>query len=115
MVKTVLSVAHQGLRDWMVQRVTAIVMAVYSVGLMAYIVLDPEVTYAEWHALFALTWVKVATLLFVSSVCWHAWLGIWSIYTDYVKNFVVRAFLEVCTVLMLAACVLWAIMILWSV
>lgn len=115
MVKTVLSVSHQGLRDWMVQRVSAIVMAIYSVGLISYILLNPELSYAEWHGVFAITWVKVATLLFVASVCWHAWIGMWSIFTDYIKNFVVRAFLEVCALLMLTACVFWAIMILWSV
>ncbi|HTM63350.1 MAG TPA: succinate dehydrogenase, hydrophobic membrane anchor protein [Gammaproteobacteria bacterium] len=115
MVKSVLSVAHEGLRDWMVQRVSAIIMAVYSIGLVFYILTSPELTYSEWHGLFEMTWMKIATLLFVVSLAFHAWIGVWTIFTDYVKNYMVRAVLNVAAILMLTACFLWALMILWSV
>jgi succinate dehydrogenase / fumarate reductase membrane anchor subunit len=115
MVKSVLSVAHEGLRDWIVQRVSALMMAVYSIGLVIYVVSNPELSFAEWHGIFAETWVKVATLLFVLALAFHAWIGMWTIFTDYVKNFVVRAVLSLATILMLTACFFWAFMILWSV
>lgn len=115
MVKSVLSVAHEGLRDWVIQRLSAVIMAVYSVGLFTFILTTPELSFAEWHGLFAETWVKVATLLFVLALAMHAWIGMWTIFTDYVKNFVLRAVLSVVTILMLTACFLWALMILWSV
>ena len=115
MVKSVLSVAHSGLRDWVIQRTSAILMAVYTLGLITYIVANPELSFAEWHALFAETWVKVATLLFVLALVFHAWIGMWTVFTDYVKNYVVRAILSALTILMLIACFLWAFMILWSV
>jgi succinate dehydrogenase / fumarate reductase membrane anchor subunit len=115
MVKSVLSVNHQGLREWVIQRVSAIVMAVYSLGLIAYIVTNPELSFAEWHGFFAETWVKVATLLFVLALAFHAWIGMWTIFTDYIKNFVLRCILNVSAILMLIACFFWAFMILWSV
>ena len=115
MVKSVLAVNHQGLRDWIIQRVSAIIMAVYSTGLIAYIVMNPELTFAEWHSVFAITWVKVATLLFVLALAFHAWIGMWTIFTDYVKCFVVRCVLNVGAILMLIGCFFWAVMILWSV
>lgn len=115
MVKSVLSVAHQGLRDWVIQRVSAIIMAVYSVGLVAYILSHPELSFAEWHGVFAETWVKVATLLFVLALSFHAWIGIWTVFSDYVKNYVLRALLNCIAILMLIACFFWAFMILWSV
>ena len=115
MVKSVLGVAHLGLRDWVVQRVSAMVMAVYSISLIAYVVSTPELTFAEWHGLFAITWVKVATLLFVLALAFHAWVGMWTIFTDYVKHYMVRGVLNVCAILMLTACFLWAFIILWSV
>lgn len=115
MVKSVLSVAHEGLRDWVIQRLSAIIMAVYSVGLISYILMTPELSFAEWHGLFSETWMKVFTLLFVLALAMHAWIGMWTIFTDYVKNYVLRAVLSVGTILMLVACFLWALMILWSV
>lgn len=115
MVKSVLSVAHEGLRDWVIQRVSAIIMAVYSIGLITYILMNPELTFAEWHVLFAETWIKVVTLMFVLALSFHAWIGMWTIYTDYIKNAVVRCVFHLGTILMLTACFFWALMILWSV
>jgi succinate dehydrogenase / fumarate reductase membrane anchor subunit len=114
MVKSVLSVSHQGLRDWVMQRLSAVIMAVYSMVLFYFILTNPELSYAEWHSLFSETWVKVGTLLFVLALCYHAWIGIWVIFTDYVKNYVLRAVLEAGAIIMLTACFLWAIIILWS-
>lgn len=115
MVKTVLSVAHLGLRDWVIQRVSAIVMAVYSIALICYIVLHSDLSYAEWHGLFSLSWVKVATILFILSMLSHAWIGVWTIFTDYIKCYVLRCILNVAVLLMLAACFFWGVLILWSV
>lgn len=115
MVKSVLGVNHQGLRDWMIQRVTAILMAIYSVLLISYLVLHPGLSYAEWHYLFSTTWMKIATLIFILSILYHAWIGMWTVFTDYVKPFVLRSILDVLVFLMLVACFFWGILILWSV
>lgn len=115
MVKSVLGVSHQGLRDWVVQRVSAIFMAVYTLCFAVYFINHSELSFAEWHTLFSQTWMKVATTLFILSVLFHAWIGMWTIFTDYVKPFVLRAILNVLVLLMLAACFIWGFMILWSV
>ena len=115
MVKSVLGVNHQGLRDWVMQRISAILMAVYSIGLITYIVLYPDLSYPDWRALFAQTWVKVATLLFIVSVLFHAWIGMWTVFTDYIKSYVIRCILNFLVLLMLAACFFWGVLILWSV
>ncbi len=115
MVKSVLSVSHQGLRDWIFQRLSALIIAIYSLGLIGYILFTPELQFGEWRALYALSWVKVATLLFVLALVYHAWIGMWSVFTDYVKNFKVRCFLHAGVLILLTACFLWAVMILWSV
>lgn len=115
MVKSVLGVKHQGLRDWIVQRASAIFMAVYSIGLIAYLILNPGLSFAEWHTLFAQTWMKIATILFLLAILWHAWIGMWTILTDYVKPFVLRCILDAIILLMLAACFIWGVIILWSV
>lgn len=115
MVKSVLGVKHQGLRDWAFQRITAIFMAVYSIGLISYLVLNPGLSFAEWHYLFSHAWMKIATILFISCILVHAWLGMWIVFTDYVKPFVLRCILDVLILLMFLACFFWGILILWSV
>jgi len=114
MVKTVLSVSHQGLRDWIIQRVSAIIMAFYSIALIFYLICHPHLSYIEWHDLFSETWMKVASLLFLVALLYHAWIGIWTVFTDYVKPYVVRCILNFLVLFMLAACFFWGLLILWS-
>ena len=115
MVKSILGVYHQGLRDWMIQRVSALVMAIYSVGLIVYIMLHPALTYMEWRDLIASTGMKIATLLFLVAVIYHAWIGMWTVFTDYVKPFFIRACLNLLVLFSLAAGFIWSVLILWSV
>jgi succinate dehydrogenase / fumarate reductase membrane anchor subunit len=113
MVKSVLN--HQGFRDWVIQRVSAILMAVYSIALALYFITHSGLSFAEWHGLFSREWMKVITILFLLSLMWHAWVGIWTIFTDYIKSFVIRTLLNFFVLLMLFACFFWGILILWSV
>lgn len=115
MVKSVLGVNHQGLRDWVIQRVSAIFMAVYTIWLVAYLVCHSDLSYAEWHNLFSNMAVKVATLIFIVCMLAHAWVGMWTIFTDYVKPFVLRCVLNFFVFLMLVACFFWGLLILWGV
>jgi len=115
MVKNVLSTAGYGTRDWLIQRFSAIFMAVYCFALISYIVWLPSINYYDWHNLFANTWVKIATILFVLSLLFHAWIGMWTVFTDYIRSSVLRAIKEALVLIMLAACFFWALMILWSV
>lgn len=115
MVKSVLGVYHQGLREWVIQRLSAILMAVYFLFLMGYFLTHPGLSFAEWHSLFAQNGMKVATLLVVTALLYHAWIGMWTVFTDYVKPYVLRATLNFFVLLMLFACFFWALLILWSV
>lgn len=115
MVKSVLSVSHRGLRDWVIQRVSAIVMAILSVVFAAYLVTRTDFSYAEWHTLFTYTAVKIVTIFFLLAMCFHAWIGMWTIFTDYIKPFVLRAVMHLLVLSTLIACFIWGVMILWSV
>lgn len=115
MVKSVLGVSRKGLHDWLIQRVTAIVMAVYSLGLIGYVLIHPQLGYLDWHALFAQTWMRVGTLLFVMSLLFHAWVGIWTVFTDYVKIFWLRLICHIVVFFALVACFFWTLEILWGV
>jgi len=115
MVKSVLGVNHQGLRDWLFQRMSAVFMAVYVVGLFIYFVCHPDMAYYDWHGLFAQWWVKIATILFFLALLVHAWVGMWTIFTDYVTCPVVRLILNTVIFFGLAGCLFAALLILWGV
>jgi succinate dehydrogenase / fumarate reductase membrane anchor subunit len=105
--------AHYGLRDWLAQRVTAAIMAAYSVIVAIIVLINAPLSYTVWKDLFTQGWLRVATLLFAASLAWHAWVGVRDIIMDYVKPDGLRLALQIVTLLTLAAYLGWAIQILW--
>ena len=105
--------AHYGLRDWLAQRITAAIMAVYTVIAVVVILNKAPLTHASLKALFAQGWMRVATLLFAVSLAWHAWVGVRDILMDYVKPDGLRLALQVFFILLLASYVGWTVQILW--
>jgi len=105
--------AHYGLRDWLAQRVTAAIMAVYTVIVVIVLLSGHPITYGVWRDLFSHGWMRVATLLFMVSLAWHAWVGVRDILMDYIQPTGLRLALEVVVLLMIAGYVGWAIQILW--
>jgi succinate dehydrogenase / fumarate reductase membrane anchor subunit len=105
--------AHYGLRDWLAQRITAVIMAVYSVIAVTVVLSGRPINYAVWRDLFAHGWMRVATLLFAVCLAWHAWVGMRNILMDYVKPDGLRLSLQVAVLLVLASYLGWSIQILW--
>ena len=113
MTQRVVTGAHYGLRDWLAQRITAVVMAVYTVILLVVLAGGTPMTYAVWKDLFAQGWMRVATLMFAASLAWHAWVGLRDVLMDYVKPIGARLTLEVAVLLALAGYLGWTVQILW--
>jgi len=107
--------AHYGLRDWLAQRITAVILVLYTLVLLGWLFALPELTYGSWAGMFASTWMKVLTLLALVSLIWHAWVGVRDIFMDYIKPTGLRLFLLIATIVALVGYAIWAIMILWSV
>ncbi len=105
--------ARYGLRDWLAQRVTAVIMAIYSVIAVVVLITSKPVTYPVWREFFAQGWMRVATLLFMASLAWHAWVGMRDILMDYIKPDGLRLALEVLALLTTAGYFAWTIQILW--
>ena len=114
MVSRVVTGAHYGLRDWLIQRITAALMAVYSAALAGYLLLQPHLDYDVWTGLFSGQPMRTFTLLFLLSVFYHAWIGIRDIVMDYVKPASVRLAIHVLVILTLVLHVIWAVQILWG-
>jgi succinate dehydrogenase / fumarate reductase membrane anchor subunit len=114
MVSNVTSLTNNGLRDWLIQRVSAVVLAVYFIFLFVYLCLHPQLTYVEWENLFANPVMKTGTLLALLSLLVHAWIGIWTVTTDYLKSMPLRITIQMLVLLGLLGLFFWGILILWG-
>jgi succinate dehydrogenase / fumarate reductase membrane anchor subunit len=107
--------AHYGLRDWLAQRITAIVMALYTVILLACFLGASDFSYNGWAGLFARQWFKIATFVTLLMMFYHVWVGMRDIWMDYVKPVIARLLLQSATILWLIGCAGYAAQILWRV
>ncbi|HSD61940.1 MAG TPA: succinate dehydrogenase, hydrophobic membrane anchor protein [Burkholderiales bacterium] len=114
MVSKIVVGAHYGMRDWLAQRVTAAVMAVYVLLFVALLLAQPALDHAAWKALFASQWMRLATMLFLLSLFYHAWIGVRDILMDYVHPTGIRLALQVLVILALVVCMVWSAQVLWS-
>ena len=107
--------AHYGLRDWLVQRVSAIVLIAFLLLVAARLMLGGRLDYPGWAAVFAPAPMKLVTALAWLALCYHAWIGVRDIWMDYIHCTALRLALHVATILWLLYCLAWSLQILWSV
>jgi succinate dehydrogenase / fumarate reductase membrane anchor subunit len=105
--------AHYGLRDWLSQRVTAVLMVLFTLALLVQVLMPGPLDYARWAGIFAAQWMKVLTFVVIVALAWHAWVGVRDIWMDYVKPVGVRLALQVFTIVWLVGCTGWAVQVLW--
>ena len=106
--------AHYGLRDWLAQRVTAAIMALFTLLLLAQVLLTKgDIGYDKWAGIFSSQWMKAITFTVILSRAYHAWVGMRDIWMDYVQPVGMRLVLQIFTLVWLIACMGWAIQVLW--
>ena len=106
--------AHYGLGDWLLQRLTAIVMAVYTVGMVVCLLIHVPSTYGDWKAMFSGSVVRLATMVFALALLYHAWVGMRDILMDYVRATGARLALQSAVALALLFYLVWCASILWG-
>lgn len=114
MVDRVVTGAHYGLRDWLFQRITAVVAAAYALFLAGYALLHPSLDYYGWTGLFSNQIVRAFTLLFLLAAYLHAWVGVRDVVMDYVKPAGLRLAIYVAVILALLLYAIWSVIILWG-
>lgn len=114
MVSNVTSLTGSGLKDWLIQRVSAVLIAAYTVFLLTYYIVTPAITYQQWHQLFQSNWMRISTVLVLLAFVLHAWVGIWTVTTDYLKGTMLRVTIQILVIVALLALLIWGIDILWG-
>jgi succinate dehydrogenase / fumarate reductase membrane anchor subunit len=106
--------SHTGTGTWLVQRATALVLAVALPGLMIYFLAAMPLDFAGWQALFAPLWMRMLMLLTGAALALHAWVGMRDIFMDYVHPTGLRLALYLAVIVTLAGSVAWLAAVLWS-
>jgi succinate dehydrogenase / fumarate reductase membrane anchor subunit len=106
--------AHYGMRDWLSQRVTAGLMALFTLVVLAQVIFSSgPLGYERWAGIFAPQWMKVLTFTVIAALLWHVWVGMRDVLMDYIKPIWLRLTLQVFTMAWLTGCAGWAIQVLW--
>ena len=109
------AITRSGLADWLIQRFSAVVLLAYVLCLLGFLLsYGGEVDFARWRAFFDGAAMQIFTLIAALALICHAWIGIWTILTDYVKLAFVRLLLSALFALFLLALLLWIALILWA-
>jgi succinate dehydrogenase / fumarate reductase membrane anchor subunit len=108
--------AHYGMRDWLAQRITAALMAIFTLLVLAQVLFRKgPIGYDKWAGIFSSQWMKVLTFTVIVALLYHAWVGVRDILMDYIKPVGLRLGLQVFTMVWLLGCAGWAIQALWRV
>ncbi len=113
-MKSATSFAKPGLQDWILQRISAVVLAVYLFFLLGYLLKHHPLQYQAWHDLYTQEWVRILSLGALLSLMLHAWIGLWTISTDYIKARWLRCFFQMSVFIVLLNNLVWGIEILWG-
>ena len=105
--------AHYGVRDWLVQRATAVLMALFTLVIVAQCLLPGAMSYDKWAGIFSHQWMKALTFVVIVSMLVHVWVGVRDVLMDYVTAVGARLALQVCTIVWLVGCAGWAIQVIW--
>jgi succinate dehydrogenase / fumarate reductase membrane anchor subunit len=106
--------AHYGVGNWLVQRFSAVVMALYTLLAVPYLLWRSPASYDQWKALFSAGFFRLATLTAIVALLWHAWIGMRDVLIDYLHGFALRLAAQVVVAVVLVFYLVWSFSILWG-
>lgn len=120
-VTTVTSLTRSGLADFLVQRVTAVILALYAFCVLGFFLVTPEVTHEALVGYFGNYVMKLFSTLAVLATAAHAWIGMWTVGTDYIRphyfgahSTAWRLTYQMLCLVVLFVYVAWALRMFWS-
>ncbi|MDO4427853.1 MAG: succinate dehydrogenase, hydrophobic membrane anchor protein [Moraxella sp.] len=111
-IKSATGLTGSGSRDWVLQRISAVVLAVYAVVIVGFFLFN-KVDYTAWHSFMMSLPMKLFSLVAIISLVFHAWVGMWTVFTDYIKSSGLRIALQAVVIVAILAYLFWGVMIFW--
>jgi len=115
MVGNAATVGRSGVHDFILIRASAIILAAYTLYILGFFVITPDVTYGVWQEFFSGLCTKVFTILALFALLIHAWIGIWQVLSDYVKPAFLRGSLQFFFSVTLLTYLVAGFLIVWGV
>ncbi len=119
MVTRITGLTKNGLTDFVLQRFSAYVMLAY--GVFLFFLLASSPSHAQLKETFSTPIVQWSSLLVVLLLSAHAWIGLWTIGTDYIRERAfgrfdvwLRSIYQLGSAALIVFYVIWSIQILWS-
>lgn len=109
-----MSFQAQGMRAWLLQRLTAVYIAIYSLSLITWLVCNSPVSFSNWYGFLSHPIILITTILFYLSLFIHAWVGVRDVLVDYAKPSSVRFILLTALALFLTVMTMWLLLIVIS-
>lgn len=103
------ALSRRGFYDWIAQRVSAVLIGLYTIFIVAFLFTHSPLDYSVWKNLFSCVVMKMATFVVLVAVLWHAWIGLWTVFTDYVKCGCLRLALEIGVIILLLSYMAWCL------
>jgi len=115
MLIELLTKKYPGMRLWLAQRFSAVVMAAYLIIFALLLLMKQPVGYEGWLEVMSPWWWRLFTLLFFVSLVMHAWLGVRDVFKDYIFNIKLRAVMQILVDVLLIVYLFWSGVILWGI
>ena len=121
MVTSATSLGKSGLSDWIIQRVTAVVIAVYVVVILGWMMSNSGFDYDAWQGFMGCTYMSIANTLVLFAIAAHTWIGLWGVTTDYLTSLQlggsatgIRLVVQAVIALVLLAYLVWGLVMIWG-
>ena len=122
MVTSVAKLSRSGLYDWIIQRTSAVLLAAYTLCILGSLIMNPDMDYQAWSGLFNSNLMRIFSLITLIALCAHAWIGMWTVSTDYITSLqfgnsatIIRVVFQVGIALIIMVYLVWGIQIFWGV
>lgn len=121
MVTPIASFARSGLADFVLQRATAVVLGLYALCVLGFFVISTPMDQAGLAAFFGTLPMQAFTTLALMALAAHAWIGMWTVGTDYIRqhyfgrrHVLYLALYQLACVGLIFIYLIWPLSVIWS-
>jgi len=113
---------RRGVFDWVVQRASAALLAIYTVGIIGFLIAHPNLEFETWRSLFSSQIMRIFSMVTLLFLCGHMWVGMWTVITDYLTPLQLGSYAKpiqsLCQVGIISLIIfyaIWGTIVFWSI